>query len=176
MFIYSRILVGIAGAWFQCGVILVTEIAYPTHRSLVTAIYMCQYYMGSSLSAWISFGTRNLDSNWAWRLPVLMQAALPLLALPGTLFVAESPRWLINQGKVDEARDVLVRFHAGGDVSSRLVAFEVEEINQGLLLEERAQSESRWIDCVTTPGNRYRFFLSVSLGIFAQWNGGLVLS
>ncbi|KAJ5371804.1 Major facilitator superfamily domain general substrate transporter [Penicillium concentricum] len=51
MFIYSRLLVGIAGAWFQCAVILVTEIAYPSHRSLVTAIYMCQYYAGSSLSA-----------------------------------------------------------------------------------------------------------------------------
>jgi hypothetical protein len=130
--------------------------------------------MGSSLSAWISFGTRNVAGNWAWRLPVLMQIALPLLALPGTSFVAESPRWLIKQGRVDEARDVLVRFHAGGDEDSELVAFEIEEISQGLLLEEQAQAESRWIDCVTTPGNRYRFFLSVSLGIFAQWNGGLV--
>ncbi|KAJ6086717.1 hypothetical protein N7467_005631 [Penicillium canescens] len=176
MFIYSRLLVGIAGAWFQSGVILVTEIAYPTHRSLVTAIYMCQYYMGSSLSAWISFGTRNVAGDWAWRLPVLMQVALPLLALPGTSFVAESPRWLIKQGRVDEARDVLVRFHAGGDEASELVAFEIEEISQGLLLEEQAQAESRWIDCVTTPGNRYRFFLSVSLGIFAQWNGGGVVS
>lgn len=117
-----------------------------------------------------------MAGDWAWRLPVLMQVALPLLALPGTSFVAESPRWLIKQGRVDEARDVLVRFHAGGDEASELVAFEIEEISQGLLLEEQAQAESRWIDCVTTPGNRYRFFLSVSLGIFAQWNGGLVLT
>lgn len=170
-FIYSRLLVGIAGAWFQCAVILVTEIAYPSHRSLVTAIFMCQYYFGSSLSAWVAFGTRDLGSNWAWRIPVLMQIALPLLALPGTLAVSESPRWLMKRDRVGEARDILVKFHAGGDEASELVAFEMDEIRRGLELELQAQ-ESRWIDCVKTPGNRYRFFLSVSLGIFAQWNGG----
>ncbi|KAJ5817207.1 hypothetical protein N7447_009440 [Penicillium robsamsonii] len=175
-FIYSRLLVGIAGAWFQCAVILVTEIAYPSHRSLVTAIYMCQYYAGSSLSAWISFGMRNVSSNWAWRVPVLMQIALPLLALPGALCVPESPRWLIGCGQVEEARRILVKFHAGGDEGSQLVAFEMEEIRQGLALERNARRETRWIDCVRTSGNRYRLFLSVSLGAFAQWNGGGVVS
>ncbi|KAF7517504.1 hypothetical protein PCG10_001182 [Penicillium crustosum] len=175
-FIYSRLLIGIASAWFQCGVILVTEIAYPSHRSLVTAIYMCQYYVGSLLSAWISFGMRNVQSSWSWRLPVLMQIALPILALPGTLFVPESPRWLLSCGRVEEARRMLVKFHAGGDEGSQLVAFEIEEISQGLAAERKARPQARWIDCVRTPGNRYRLFLSVSLGVFAQWNGGGVVS
>ncbi|KAJ5193320.1 hypothetical protein N7449_009462 [Penicillium cf. viridicatum] len=175
-FIYSRLPLGIAGAWFQCAVILVTEIAYPSHRSLVTAIYMCQYYAGSLLSAWICFGMRNVQSSWAWRLPVLMQIALPILALPGTLFVPESPRWLLSCGRVEEARSMLVKFHAGGDADSQLVAFEIEEINKGLAAERKARLGARWIDCVRTPGNRYRLFLSVSLGFFAQWNGGGVVS
>lgn len=173
IFIYSRLLIGIAGAWFQCAVILVTELAYPSHRSLVTAIYMCQYYFGSSLSAWIAFGTRNVQSDWAWRIPVLMQIALPLLALPGTVGVPESPRWLMKQDRMGEARAILVKFHAGGDEGSKVVAFEIEEIGRSLALESQIQ-QSRWIDCVKTPGNRYRCFLSISLGFFAQWNGGYV--
>ncbi|KAJ5033934.1 hypothetical protein NUH16_005352 [Penicillium rubens] len=175
-FIYSRLLVGIASAWFQCAVILVTEIAYPSHRSLVTAIYMCQYYVGSSLSAWVSFGMRNVQSSWSWRVPVLMQIALPLLALPGTLAVPDSPRWLISCGRLEEAKRILVRFHAGGDEGSQLVTSEMEEISRGLTAERMARQEARWIDCVKTRGNRYRLFLSVSLGIFAQWNGGGVVS
>lgn len=98
--IYPRLLVGIAGAWLQCAVILLTEIAYPPHRSLSTAIYMCQYYAGSLLSAWVSFGMRLVQSSWAWHVPVLMQIALPLIALPGTLFVPESLRWLMRCGQV----------------------------------------------------------------------------
>lgn len=70
---------------------------------------------------------------------------------------------------------MLVRFHAGGDEGSQLVASEMEEISQALALERKNQLEARWIDCVRTPGNRYRLFLSVSLGVFAQWNGGYVL-
>ncbi|CAG8266216.1 unnamed protein product [Penicillium olsonii] len=174
-FIYSRLLIGIAGAWFQCAVILVTELAYPSHRSIITAIYMCQYYFGSSLSAWITFGTRDIQSVWAWRIPVLMQIALPLLALPGTWSVSESPRWLMKQDRTSDARDILVKFHSGGDEGSKLVAFEIEEISRGLALESQAR-KARWVDCVKTPGNRYRCFLSISLGIFAQWNGGGVVS
>jgi len=172
MFVASRMFVGIAGAWFQAAVILVTEIAYPSHRSFVTAIYMCQYYAGSLLSAWIVFGTRDLASDWAWRIPSLMQIAFPLIALPGILLVPESPRWLIRQERVEEARGILVRFHAGGDEDSKLVAFEMDEITQSIMLEQSASEGSRWIDCLKTPGNRYRLFLSVSLGFFAQWNGG----
>lgn len=174
MFVASRMFVGIAGAWFQAAVILVTEIAYPSHRSLVTAIFMCQYYVGSLLSAWIAFGTRNVASDWAWRIPSLMQIALPLVALPGTLLIPESPRWLTRQKRVEEARNILVRFHAGGDEGSELVAFEMAEITQSIMLEQSASEGSRWVDCVKTPGNRYRLFLSVSLGFFAQWNGGWV--
>lgn len=170
-FVASRLFIGIAGTWFQASVILVTEIAYPSHRSFVTAAYMCLYYVGSLLSAWIAFGTRNLDSNWAWRIPSLMQIALPLLALPGTLLIPESPRWLICQKRLEEARSILVRYHAGGDRNSELVAFEMAEITESITMEQSVQRESRWIDCVRTPGNRYRFFLSVSLGFFAQWNG-----
>ncbi|KAJ5085290.1 hypothetical protein N7532_010061 [Penicillium argentinense] len=176
MFIASRMFIGIAGAWFQAAVILVTEIAYPSHRSLVTSVYMCLYYAGSLLSAWIAFGTRNIEGSWAWRIPSLMQIALPLLALPGTLLIPESPRWLIGQKRNEEARKILTRFHAGGDENSQLVVFEMDEITQSLTFERSIQNESRWIDCVKTSGNRYRFFLSVSLGIFAQWNGCGVVS
>ncbi|RHZ49034.1 uncharacterized protein CDV56_100665 [Aspergillus thermomutatus] len=41
LFIVSRVFVGHSGAWFQSAAILVTELAYPTHRSKLSALYQC---------------------------------------------------------------------------------------------------------------------------------------
>lgn len=47
MFVISRIVVGIASAFFGgCVPLLVTETAYPTHRGVFTGLYMCGWYVG----------------------------------------------------------------------------------------------------------------------------------
>ena len=89
MFIVARFFVGVASAWFSAAAILITEIAYPSHRAKVTALYNCQFYVGSLISAWVTFGVRNLASSWAWRVPSLLQMAIPLLAAFGTFMSPE---------------------------------------------------------------------------------------
>ncbi|KAJ5613276.1 hypothetical protein N7510_006470 [Penicillium lagena] len=171
MFIVSRFFIGYAGAWFQAAVILLTEIAYPTHRSKLTAMYQCQYYVGSILSAWLVFGCRNMDSMWAWKIPSLCQIAFPLVALPLVALCPESPRWLISMDRHEEARSFLVRYHAGGDVAAPLVAFQMDEIARSITMERESSNSTTWLDMLRTKGNRHRLFISLTLGIFAQWNG-----
>ena len=171
MFIVARFLVGVASAWFTVAVILIAEISYPTHRSKLSAMFQCQYYLGSTLSAWLSFGCRNNDSSWAWRIPSLMQVGIPLCALPLALLAPESPRWLISKDRHQEAFQMLVEYHAGGDQTSSLVASEMQEIAQSIASEREAQNSTKWTDMVKTKGNRRRSFISATLGIFAQWNG-----
>ena len=49
MFILGRLLIGGATAcWSATAPILITEIAYPTHRSMLTALYNCGWYVGKS--------------------------------------------------------------------------------------------------------------------------------
>lgn len=171
MFIVSRLFMGHAGAWFQAAMILITEIAYPTHRSKLSAMYNCQFYVGSTLAAWLTYGCRNINSSWAWRIPSLLQIGFPVLALPCALLSPESPRWLISQDRHREAREFLVKYHSGGDEFDPLVTFQMEEIAKSIAMEREAQNSTHWIDMLKTKGNRHRFFISVSLGIFAQWNG-----
>ena len=87
----------------------------------------------------------------------------------------ESPRWLISRGRHDEARRILIKYHAGGDANSPLVAYEMEEIEQTIRLEREAAQSGSYMDMFKTKGNRHRLFISVTLGIFAQWNGNGVV-
>jgi hypothetical protein len=128
------------------------------------------------IAAWATFGTRNYTTSWAWRIPSILQFVVPVASLIGYLLAPESPRWYASQGRVDEARAILVKYHAGGDETSPLVAYELEEIEETLRLERESKSETSYLDMFKTPGNRHRLFISVTLGVAAQWNGVGVVS
>lgn len=88
----------------------------------------------------------------------------------------ESPRWLTAVGRPDEARAILTKYHAGGDADSPLVTFEMAEISSALEAERLNQTSTSWLDLVRTKGNRHRSFISVTLGIYSQWNGVGIVS
>jgi MFS family permease len=53
-FIMSRFFVGCASATFASTVpLLINEIAYPTHRGIANALFMCGWYVGGTIAAFI---------------------------------------------------------------------------------------------------------------------------
>jgi MFS family permease len=138
--------------------------------------YNCGWYLGAVIAAWATFGTRNYAGSWAWRVPSLLQILLPLIGIPGLIMIPESPRWLVSNDRIEEARRNLADIHVGGDISHPLIEFEMEEIQQTIKAEKEAEQYSAWNDLWATPGNRHRLFISISLGIFAQWAGNGVVS
>lgn len=88
-------------------------------------------------------------------------------------FLPESPRWLIGQDRHEEARAILVKYHAGGDENADFVNAEFEEIQEALR-SELAGSRS-WKELVKSKANRHRTFLVLCCAFFPQWSGnGLV--
>lgn len=66
-------------------------------------------YVGAIIAAWTVFGTVKYTSDAAWRIPVGMQAAMPVIQFALILCLPESPRWLLSKDRPDEALAVLVK-------------------------------------------------------------------
>lgn len=49
--------------------VLVTELAYPTQRGSISALYNTLWYSGSIMSAWVCYATLRIlpNSHWEWR-------------------------------------------------------------------------------------------------------------
>ncbi|KAL7661988.1 hypothetical protein ACMYSQ_001351 [Aspergillus niger] len=178
MFVFSRVLVGVGSMLVvQPSPMLITELAYPTHRGKYTSAFWTMYYLGAILASWASYGTQmHLNkSSWSWRVPSILQAGFPIVQVLFWWAVPESPRWLIANGQPEEAEELLARFHTARDTSHPLIQFEMAEIGRTIEMESQA-AETKWTTLVKTPGNRKRTFIAVSIGAFAQWNGVAVVS
>jgi sugar porter (SP) family MFS transporter len=105
----------------------------------------------------VDFALKDVSNNWRWMLGL---GAIPGIALAvGMFLMPESPRWLVEEGREDEARDVLDRAREHEDVDD-----EIEEIR------DVAQESARARDLL---GKAVRPMLIVGLGlaIFQQLVG-----
>jgi hypothetical protein len=50
------------------------------------------------------------------------------------------------------------------------------KVEQIVHLEEAAASQSSYMDMLRTKENRHRLFISITLGMFTQWNGVGIVS
>lgn len=105
------------------------------------------YYFGACLGGWMTYGTLRINSNWSWRLPSLLQGAPSVVQIFLVLLLPESPRWLIDHGKGEEAFKILAKYHANGNEEDEAVRFEYAEITAAI---EQDKAKGRWKALVST--------------------------
>ena len=176
MFVASRFIIG-----FGLGIVstasppLLSEVAYPTHRGKIVSFLMVSWPLGALVAAWVTYGTFQMESSWAWRLPSLLQATFSIAQGILSFFAPESPRWLIYKGRYEEAKAILVKWHGYGDPDSRLARFEMAEITATLEME-KIQNASRWAEYTSSKGNWHRLFLALYIPAMLQWSGNALAS
>ncbi|KDQ55565.1 hypothetical protein JAAARDRAFT_48515 [Jaapia argillacea MUCL 33604] len=176
MFIGARFLIGF-GLTFAASAapLLVTEIAYPSQRGQATSLYNSVWYLGSIIAAWTTYGTFNVPTSWAWRIPSAIQGLPSVIQICFIWFCPESPRWLMSKGREEEALKTLAYYHADGDEKDPLVEYEFEEIKAAITFDREVASKVGWLTLFKTPGNRKRLRIIVAIAFFSQWSGnGLV--
>jgi len=178
MFIGCRLLIGIGLSWATMAApVLITELAFPTHRAPITGLYNSSWYLGSIVAAWVTFGTFRLNNTWSWRIPSVLQGVPSLIqVLLVFLIVPESPRWLIDNGRDEQALRIIAKYHCNEDDTDPLIQFEYQEIKEALRIEKEINRTSTYKSLFTTPGNRRRMLAIIPYSFFSQWSGNGIIS
>jgi MFS family permease len=158
----GRLIVGIGSSFQGIGCpSWVAETAHPRNRAQTAALINTCWYIGSIIAAWTVFGALDIQGSWSWRLCCLVQI-LPCVVQLGLLyFTEESPRWLIRNGKEDQALRILARFHANGDQDDELVQFEFQEISEAIAAEQVATAGVSLRSFTKSKGNRHRLVILI---------------
>ena len=114
------------------------EVAQSHSRGKFVCFVFLANYIGITVAYWLSFGlTFASNPQVIWRFPLAFQA-LPALVLSIVIwFLPESPRWLVKNGQVDEAKEVLTKIREGAGIGHSVeeVQTEYEEILRVVELE-----------------------------------------
>jgi sugar porter (SP) family MFS transporter len=178
VFVFWRILGGVAiGLASNLSPMYIAEIAPARLRGRLVSINQLTITTGALLAQIINWRlSHNLPhgasdefirTSWfgqqGWRWMFGLTAGPALLFFLGMLFVPESPRWLMKNGKVEAARRILTS--VGG---SRYAEASSNEIQSTLASEEIQRV--RFSDLLE-PGMRRVLMLGVVLAVFQQWCG-----
>ncbi|KAH8885450.1 lactose permease, variant [Thozetella sp. PMI_491] len=147
------------------------EIAPPHWRGRFTGFYNCGWFGGSIPAAAVTYGCQFMDSDLSWRIPLILQAYSCVFVMVGVFFIPESPRFLMANGKEEEAREFLVKYHGNGDNDSRLVRLEIDEMKEHIRQDGLDKSNWDYRPFFFTHSGRWRMAQVLMISIFGQFSG-----
>ena len=82
MYIIARMILGV-GILFCIisGAALIGELSHPKERAVLTSLFNSSYFIGQIIASAIAIATSDIKSNWAWRIPSLLQICPSLLQI-----------------------------------------------------------------------------------------------
>jgi len=149
----------------------VMEISPPHWRGRCTGLYNVGWFGGAIPAAAVTFGTNNINSDYSWRIPLILQAFACGIVIVTVFTIPESPRYLMANGREEEALDLLIKYHGGGDANSKLVALEIGEFREAI---SQDGIDKRWWDyrpLFSTHNGRWRMYQVIGMSISGQFSG-----
>jgi len=130
--------------------IYLSEISSPNHRGLIGGISGCGISLGTMMSNWVGFACGYAPYGpTQWRLPLGIQIPWGVVLFLGlATFMPNSPRQLIRNGKIEQARMEFIKIRR--DLHS-------QEVHQEFALM-RAQIEYEMQREITSYREIFRLF------------------
>jgi sugar porter (SP) family MFS transporter len=168
----GRVVAGLGiGGMSSITPVFVAENCPPAVRGRITGLFQEFLVVGVTIAYWLNYGVAlHIEpSSKQWRIPVAIQLVPGGIMLIGLLFLKESPRWLMKQGRHSEATNCLA-YMRNSTIDDPAVLHEIAEIRASIE-EELALTEGiTWRECIA-PGNRKRFINGFLIMFWQQFSG-----
>lgn len=147
MVVVGRLVAGLGVAVLSTSVPLYqSEIAPAKQRGRFVVINHVGFIVGLASGFWVGYGmtfwTSPYGQSSAWRWSLSVQFVPALIFAAGLPFLPESPRWLVEQGQLDQAQKSLAYFR-NGSFTPQQITHEFESMTCSLT-ESREAGLTCW--------------------------------
>ncbi|KAG6809742.1 hypothetical protein H0H92_014909 [Tricholoma furcatifolium] len=165
LFVVGRIFAGLGVGLVSCLIPMYQSECSPKWiRGAIVSLYQWAITIGLLVAAVVNNFTQNRNNHSSYRIPIAIQFIWAAILSFGMIFLPESPRWLIKQGRDEDAASSLNRL-TGFSTSDPEIQTELDEIRSNLEAE-LALGESSYLDCFKRSENKIA--LRTLSGIFIQ--------
>lgn len=138
----GRMVTGVGvGISSVCSPVFLVETAPRQIRGLCTSVYSVSIYLGAMLGYAVNLGasrTQDKHKNIIWQIVIILPLVWHTFLLLSTLFLHESPRWLLDHGHVEKATRSL-KFYRNLDENHPAMIEETQLMRESIAEEHRQQ-------------------------------------
>lgn len=175
MFIVSRGICGVSGGMIMTNMpVYMSEIAPAHARGLLVGMHATYLILGYIVCGIAALGFNFVTKPIQWRLQFIMLTFFAVVCAISVMFIPESPRWYVEQGRLQEATAIMERLHrTKDDPTARMARAEIVQI-VAQVNAERDLPHSYWY-ILSNAHLRKRAYCSILLFAMVQSSGQLVI-
>lgn len=171
--IFSRVIIGVGTGAILATIPLWQSEISPAHRRGAHVVTKGVFSgIGCALALFLEYGMSFMQGSITWRLPSAFPMFLSFVILGFMFCLPESPRWLLCQNRVPEAREILAALE-NASPDSDVVESRIREVQCSLDLAGSKESQARLYD-MGPQRTFHRALLAMGGMIFVQLTGSTV--